>query len=328
MNLASIYEPIKHEMQQMSDSLTAIISDSTDPRIREITAVVQTTSGKMLRPALTLLSSKIASPHELPEHQPNLISLALSMELIHLASIVHDDVIDNTLSRRGQPSANALLGNNVSILLGDYLYSKALQHIAKCHHSEIFIHVCDAIHDMCEGELEQVNRRDCWDMSEKDYIAIISKKTAALFSISCRVGVLLGRSGSEIEIVLRDFGLHLGIAYQIADDCRDVLLEEDGLGKTPYQDLMAGDVTLPLLNIRKAANTAQRVDIENAYRTQIGGTCVDTLRGFAEATDALRASRDIALKHIKLARNRLSRLTDSVYRRSLSGLTDYIEKSL
>jgi geranylgeranyl pyrophosphate synthase len=320
MNPDRAYYPIAHEMQQVHDSLAHLITASSDPVVRQMSVPLLESTGKRLRPALVCLSAKIASNGRAGPGGEDLIRVAVAVELIHLASLIHDDVVDRTLVRRGRPSINAQVGSDVSILLGDYVYCKALRLISACASCKVFSRVCDAIHDMCEGELSQVCRRGQWEMPEQDYLAMVKKKTASLFSVSCGVGAMIGQASDEVEAGLSDFGLNLGIAYQIADDYRDILTGEAALGKPPGQDLRMGDVTLPLMQLRQGALRADRVPLDLAQGEPVDLTRLDTMRDLAEGGGAMNLTRETAHRYIDRAERLLDRMPESDSKACLRGL--------
>jgi geranylgeranyl pyrophosphate synthase len=328
MNPDRAYPPVAREMKQVQDCLAHMITASSDPVVRQMSTALLESTGKRLRPALVCLCAKIASNGNTEPCGEDLIRVAAAVELIHLASLIHDDVVDRTFVRRGRPSINAQLGNEISIVLGDYVYCKALRLISTCASCKVLARVCDAIHDMCEGELSQVCRRGHWELPEQDYIAMVKKKTASLFSVSCCVGAMIGQASDDVEAGLADFGLNLGIAYQIADDYRDVLTGEAALGKPPGQDLRMGDVTLPLMKLRQGALESQRVKMDLAEGSDVGMTSLDALRDLAESGGAMNLTRETAYHYIDRAERLLDRMPESDSKTCLRGLAGGVVRSL
>jgi len=322
MGLEHIYRPIASDMQGVKACLAASLAASSDPEVRRLCNGLQGLHGKMLRPALVCLCARIAGRSETSRWERDMISAAAAMELVHLASLIHDDIVDHTLRRRGQPSVKARFGDEISLLLGDLVYTQALRLISRCKHRGVFVRVCDAIHDMCEGELSQVRRRGRWDLSREDTIAVIRKKTASLFAVSCGLGVMVGRGSDDLDQVLTEFGMQLGTAYQIADDVRDVCEEEHTLGKPPQQDVYTGDVTLPLMDLREAAE-------KSGYRGQV--ICQDRetspmawLQAQRMDQTVLKVSRDAVRSHGQAAVNLLERIAPSAFKVTLIEITGYI----
>ena len=250
--------------------------------------------GKRLRPALVILAAKAVDPN-LTMVPNSVIETAAAMELIHLASLIHDDVVDGAELRRNLPTINAEMGSSVSIIFGDWIYAKALNLIGAVGSADLFRCICASIEAMCQGELHQVVQRHHWDLSEQEAIDIARKKTGALFQASCGAGAILAGSHAILQEHLKDYGLQLGIGYQLADDYRDIACDLQSLGKHPGQDAKAGDVTLPLLHWQRA-----------------GGR-----------REALEVTERQARHYLSEARGELTGLPDSIYRDSLLGLVDF-----
>jgi geranylgeranyl pyrophosphate synthase len=173
--------------------------------------------------------------------------VAAAVEIIHMASLVHDDLIDGAVVRHDRPSVHVRWGKRVSVAVGDYLCASAFRLVADCADPRLFAILGSQLCEMCDGEIQQVADRGDFTLSEHHCLAMIEKKTAALFSACCGTGAAAAASEPEACQALQEFGFQFGIAFQMLDDCRDLLADRGGLGKTPGQDLLAGDVTLPLL---------------------------------------------------------------------------------
>jgi octaprenyl-diphosphate synthase len=242
MKLQDHYKLIQTEMHAVHQKLARQyeISDSDlSPVLQEISRQ----QGKMLRPALVLLCGKLIS-----EIRSQHIDLAVMVELIHRASLLHDDVIDKAQLRRGQPSANALWGNAAAVLLGDFLLSRAFTLSAASHFDGAGQILCQAAQALCVGELKQNLMRGSWSLTEQDYFQIIEAKTAALFRCSCQLGAMAAGASAEQTRALSEFGFQYGLAFQIADDLRDILSTEKHEGKTLGTDLLEKKLTLPVIH--------------------------------------------------------------------------------
>ncbi|MHC4529253.1 MAG: polyprenyl synthetase family protein, partial [Planctomycetota bacterium] len=187
MELREIYQPIAEELETVEGFLAGSIQESRSLAIRSLSSFLLESPGKRIRPALVILCEKAASVggNGGGKHD-ELIRIATAMELIHMASLIHDDVLDSALIRRRRPSVNARWGDDVSIALGDYIYSRAFELIAKSRNPDVFACVSEAISAMCEGELTQVCQRDNLELSKDSYLAIVEKKTASLFAACCQ----------------------------------------------------------------------------------------------------------------------------------------------
>jgi len=325
MNLEQIYQPITDELKSVETLLVSSISESKNPSILEMSNSLLESPGKRMRPALVILSGKAASVGgNGSSNYDELIRIATAVELIHMASLIHDDVLDKATMRHNRPSTNARWGDDISIVLGDYVYSKAFELIGKCRNPDIFACISEAIYVMCEGELTQVCQRDNWDLSRESYIVIIKKKTASLFAAACQAGTITCNHGPDIQSALKGFGLNFGIAFQIMDDCKDITSEQTVLGKRPGQDVIVGDMTLPLLNMLDLVRSRQKEELKTMVENQIDETNVQTIRQMVIDSNALYKTQEAIASYINCAKEQLDILNDSEYKKSLSRLADYI----
>lgn len=325
MELDQIYQPIAEDLKAVEDFLVSSVKESKNRSILAMSDSLLESSGKRLRPALVLLSEKAASAGKNSNcERDQLIKLATAVELIHMASLIHDDVLDSATMRRNKPSINVKLGDDISIVFGDYIYSKAFELIGKCRNPDVFECICQAIYVMCEGELTQVCQRGNLDLSKDNYIAIVRKKTASLFAACCHSGTIIGNHSRAIQATLRDFGLNFGIAFQIIDDCKDIISEERVLGKHPGQDVVAGDMTLPLLNLLDVVGLTERREIDNILDLKIDKNSLRKIRKIFVNSKALGMTQKTVLYYIDQAKHGLDELENSDYKRSLDNLTDYI----
>lgn len=232
------------EMAQVEENLYRIMLDAEGPA-GEICAYLLKAGGKRLRPLLTLLSARCFSP-QIP---PPAITTAVAAELIHLASLIHDDIIDNADKRHGKLSLNARWGNKIAVLAGDYLFAKAFKILSQQGLYQVLELMIEAIEDMCNGEIEQALDSFNYDQEEESYYRKVRKKTGKLIAVCCQSGSLTGGAGAEEALCLRNYGLNLGYAFQIADDILDYTGQKETLGKPTGLDLAQGHLTLPLLNL-------------------------------------------------------------------------------
>lgn len=223
------------------------------PLISRIGRYISESGGKRIRPALLLLTSRLGSYQG--DHD---VLFASVFELIHTATLVHDDVIDEASVRRGRLSVNRRWGNHVTVLLGDYLYIKSMQMALTAKDIRYIQVLADITLKMIEGELVQAERNGRLEVSEEEYLDLIRRKTAFLFSGCCRVGGLLSRISDEQVEALTNYGLHLGMAFQIIDDILDLTGSQEALGKPVASDLREGKVTLPIIHLLAEGNAEQR----------------------------------------------------------------------
>ncbi|MGA7905710.1 MAG: polyprenyl synthetase family protein, partial [Terrimicrobiaceae bacterium] len=213
-----------------------------DPAVEGYVSYVCEKGGKRLRPVLALLaggaSGQITSGH---------VDLAVIVEMMHVATLVHDDIMDGAELRRDQPTANAKWGSSISVLLGDCLFAHALRLATSFSNNAICRRIADAASEVCSGEIIQTQRRYDLKLSTTDYYRIIEMKTAALFAVACELGAFISEASPTVIGALRNFGLRIGTAYQIYDDCLDFAGTEEETGKTLGTDIRKGKFTLPVL---------------------------------------------------------------------------------
>lgn len=213
--------------------------------------------GKRFRPMILILATKLCG-YEGDRHIP----LASVIEFIHTASLLHDDVVDDAEIRRGNASANALWGSEASVLVGDFLFSKSFSLMVGDGDLRVLQVISGAATQLAEGEMQELINTSDLSLAEDRYIWIVTRKTAALISAACRVGAILGGVGLEKEASLGDFGLNLGIAFQLVDDTLDYISDEKEFGKTIGIDLRDGKVTLPLIHTLRKCNPQERTQLE------------------------------------------------------------------
>lgn len=241
LSLNNLYHSILNDLDKVEKELELFI-DSPNKLISEIGSYIFQNSGKKIRPALLLLCSKLFGY----KGNENILMSAL-IETIHAASLIHDDIIDNSDVRRGRESIHSRWGPNITVLLGDFLYIKALGYSLHSQHGQITKILTDISARMIEGELNEYYRSGNLDLAEEDYLDIIDKKTASLFGASCQIGGILGNASDEEEHSLVEYGTNLGMSFQIIDDLLDFTGDEKVLGKPVFSDLSEGRITLPLI---------------------------------------------------------------------------------
>lgn len=325
MQLKEIYQPIRKELNQVEEVIKASLSEARDLSILKVNRFLLESGGKRMRPALVILSAKASNGKVDSPVNTQLINVASSIELIHMASLIHDDVIDHSERRHNNPTVNSRWGMDVSITLGDYLYSLAFELISNCGNTDILSCISLATKSMCEGELSQVVERDNLSLLKDRYLMIIKKKTASLFAASCEVGAISAHSSRSLQSALRQYGLNFGIAFQMVDDYLDLMGGEGSLGKAPGQDINVGEVTLPLLNLLKSSDKNQRSRLKEMLKSKDGNS-LERIREELLCSGAHLYTRRISSSYVNLAKDKLKELKDSEYRRCLLGLGDFILK--
>ncbi|MBN1359029.1 MAG: polyprenyl synthetase family protein [Sedimentisphaerales bacterium] len=313
-------------MEAVEERLAGVLGEARDPCVREIVDFLLEAPGKRIRPALVVLSAEAASASRADgfgESERVWVDVATAVELIHMASLVHDDLIDAATVRHHRSSINARWGGPVSIALGDYLCSKAFQLATACENPRLLAVLGSGLSAMCEGELVQVYGRRDLDVSESDCLAVAEKKTAALFGACCGVGAVAADADPMTRSALQQFGLHIGIAFQILDDCRDLLSDQQRLGKRPAQDLLAGDATLPVVHL---LGYCRREGLEG---TGSGGFTLEgidlaRIRELFHLSGGDARIRRLVGSHLSRAKQQLQRLAVSDFAQALARFADCI----
>jgi geranylgeranyl pyrophosphate synthase len=321
MRLKEIYQPIEKELDAVERVLKDSLGSSRHKSILEINNYLLNARGKRLRPALVILSAKATLSHKPSTINHQLIKVASAIELIHMASLIHDDVIDHACLRQNKPTINSKYGQEASIAMGDYLYSIGFELVSSCNNPDILSCIASATKAMCEGELIQVCERDNLDLLKKRYVIIAKKKTASLFVASCQAGAMLISSSPRIQNSLKGYGLNFGIAFQIIDDYLDLIGQQKDLGKTPGADFKMGELTLPVLNLLTQTKDRNRL-ISLIKQQGSPGAFKELKQRFINSRALLKTKEDVCL-YVREAKKELDRLKDSCFKQSLFNLTDH-----
>jgi octaprenyl-diphosphate synthase len=285
--------------------------------IRTVANYIIDSGGKRLRPALLLLAAKACGAHGPAKHE-----LAAVIEFIHTATLLHDDVVDESSLRRGRNTANAEFGNAASVLVGDFLYSRAFQMMVGVGSLRVMSVLADATNIIAEGEVLQLLNIHDADTDEESYLRVIRYKTAKLFQAATQLGAILGASTPEVESALADYGMHLGTAFQLVDDVLDYSGDFHETGKNLGDDLAEGKPTLPLIYAMRAGNDEERAVIRQAI--EHGGKAdLDLVVAAIRRVGALDYARSRARAEADIAIARLERLSGSVCRDSLLQLASF-----
>lgn len=277
-----------------------------------------TNQGKQLRPVLVALSGG-ATGRTTDDH----VMAAVIIEMIHLATLVHDDVMDEARIRRGRLTLAANWGSEISVLLGDCLFAHALKLAASFPTPEICRAVATATNTVCSGEILQTQRRRNIELSRAEYFKVLQMKTGELFALSCDLGAFLSAADPVQRAALRNYGLALGTAYQVYDDCLDLFGSETAAGKSLGTDLAKGKLTLPVLLALESATPVERARIESIIRDWEPQN-INTLLGMLHDHRTLEGSRAVVHQYLQSARQTLAALPDSDSRLSLGALADYL----
>ena len=310
----------------LGDDLTAcnhaIIArmDSSVPLIPQLAAHIVAAGGKRLRPLLTLASARLCGYAGGDRH----INLAATVEFIHTATLLHDDVVDESALRRGRASANAIFGNQASVLVGDFLFARAFQMMVSDGSLRVLDILARAAATIAEGEVLQLATQNDLSTSDARYLEVIQGKTAALFAAACQVGAVIADRPEADERALADYGMALGIAFQLVDDALDYAADEAVLGKTVGDDFREGKITLPVLVAFHAGDPTEqafwRRTIEASEQTASDQATALTL---IARHGAIRATLDRAARFADDAKHALDIFPDSDLRQALLAVADF-----
>jgi len=304
---------VEQEFERQAQSNIQVIAYISD--------YLRRSGGKRVRPALTILSNYAAGGDGSNESS---IRMATVMEFLHTATLVHDDIIDKAEKRRNRPSINSEFGNQTAVLMGDWLYMSAFE-TSLAERSLPILDILTAVtRRMTEGELLQLTLLGRTDTSEAQYFDVIARKTAYLFSACCEIGALLGGATAEQQARLRDYGMNLGIAFQLIDDLLDFTSTEDVLGKPAGADLVEGKISLPLILLLQH-QPEMRLPIQTVISE--GGYVSVSRRSLLEALDrtgTLALARERAIEYAEAARDSLKDLNPTPYAQALSAIPSYI----
>ncbi|WP_420554595.1 octaprenyl diphosphate synthase [Neptuniibacter marinus] len=293
---------------------------SNVPLVEKIGHYIVESGGKRIRPLLVLLAANAAG-YQGTAH----ISLAAIIEFIHTATLLHDDVVDNSDLRRGKDTANAKWGNAPSVLVGDFLYSRAFQILVDIGSMEIMSVISNATNVIAEGEVLQLLNTKNPDTTEEAYMQVILGKTAMLFEAATEAGAILAESTTDEREALRLYGLHLGIAFQLIDDVMDYLSTAEEMGKNVGDDLAEGKATLPLIHAMRTGTEEQRLLVRQAIRKG-GLDDLQPIMNIVKETGAIEYTQEKAQTEADAAIDALSALPDSSFKETLIQLANIAVK--
>lgn len=316
----TILSPVTLELALVEERLLQDIGGDVE-LISEIIRYVLKSGGKRVRPALLLLSAKLCGYCGGSRN----IDLAVVAEYMHAATLIHDDIIDRADKRRGLPSANNAWGPQISVLAGDFLYARSLQMLVADGDLAVMRAFADATVKMIEGEVREVQMAGNLDLTYNEYLNIIMLKTAALISVACRTGALIAGRPAEEVAALTEFGLNLGIGFQLVDDALDFVAEEYRLGKPVGNDFKEGKTTFPILHVMRTGSEADQSRIrELAAQETIGESDMAEVKAIVERYGAVTATMELVRTYLKKAKASLGSFPDSAAKRSLVLMVDFI----
>ncbi len=312
------YKLVEADIRKVRDLIQSQLTGRTNS-VAELFQMFDGCSGKMIRPVLLLLAGRcfgeITNAH---------ITAAAIIEMIHNATLLHDDVIDDGQKRRGLPTVNSIKGNETAVLMGDFLLSRASQLCAALE-PHIYKKISDITAQVCEGELEQIAQKKNWQLSQQQYLDIITDKSASLFGGSCFLGADLAGADREEINALANFGLNAGIAFQIADDLTDIVGTEDDTGKTLGRDMDANKLTLPVIHLLTSVEAENRKNILDKLADFTNNK--NDLLGILASRGSIDYVRGIIAEYISTAVNCLTPIKDCDAKEALHKIAGLIEES-
>jgi geranylgeranyl pyrophosphate synthase len=293
--VSPVFRPIEADLTLVEQRL-AEAAGHPHPVVRAVLEDVLLAAGKRLRPAVTIACGRVFGKATAPLH-----AMAAAVEFLHTATLIHDDVVDQTASRRGEPTLYSVVGTSVALLAGDYLFAQAAATASETNNLRIIRLFADAVRTLCAGQIDETSRSDTerYELDRVAYYRTIEAKTAALFVLACESGAILGEASSAQAEALRCYGHSLGLAFQIVDDILDLVGEEEALGKPVGSDLRQGVLTLPVIYLREEIPTAilDAAFADNGERE----SAIGAISGLARTSRAIERSYAEARDHVAAA---------------------------
>lgn len=285
--------------------------------INQLGFYIVNSGGKRLRPLITVLGARALGIKNNDHH-----TLAAIIEFIHTATLLHDDVVDESTMRRGRETANAVFGNQASVLVGDFLYSRAFQMMVGLKRMTVMDILSDATNRIAQGEVMQLMNCNDPNTTEESYLEVIYSKTARLFEAATQLAAVVTDQPAHIEKAMQDYGKHLGTAFQLVDDVLDYVASEDDMGKKAGDDLSEGKPTLPLLHAMWNASPKNAKLIRSAIENSDGMANFDTILALMHQTGSIEYTQNKAIEEANMAKAALSLIPDSQYKEALLGLAE------
>lgn len=321
MPSSQLFGPVASDFKAINELIESSLH-SRVPLVAEIAAYLVQAGGKRLRPLLVLLAARSCG-----DSSPHPVKLAVAIEFLHTAMLLHDDVVDESTLRRGRRTANAEWGNAASVLVGDFLHSRAFELMVELGNIDVMALISKATNGIAEGEVQQLTLLKNTSTSEADYLEVIYRKTALLFEVSAESGAVLGGASASEAAAYREYGRHLGLAFQLMDDWLDYEGSAQELGKNTGDDLAEGKVTLPIILALKAAGASDRRILEQAI-TQPGSVAFEDVRCIAERCGGIETTKHRAAAEASLAESALQGLPDSACKSQMIRLSQFaVERS-
>lgn len=320
MELGKIYQPIGRDLVKVKEEIKKQlwIENGFAKKVMED---IIASPGKLLRPAMALLAFSAGNNNK--ENKEKMIKIASVIELIHTATLIHDDVIDETTLRRHKTTLHSKWGDKISVLFGDCLFSRSFTMLTQLHYPEIVNALANTMNIICEGEWKQISRAYDWDLSEEDYLLIIKQKTANLFSFSCLCGTHLGKVAANETKALVSYGLNFGIAFQMIDDCLDFVGDERVMGKSLGSDLRGGKVTLPLIYLLSAIPEEVRKKVIEFISSEQNNVVTFLIKEILQEYQVMPCCLKRIMQYMERAKQEAKKIRNVSIKRTLIDICDY-----
>ncbi|MGD9842327.1 MAG: octaprenyl diphosphate synthase [Steroidobacteraceae bacterium] len=321
MSLDSIKNPVTQELLAVDGVIRARLASDV-VLVNQVAEYIIQSGGKRVRPLLAILVGKACAQPNDGHNNARLASTAAIVEFIHTATLLHDDVVDGSSLRRGRDTANAVWGNQASVLVGDYLYSRAFEMMVELNSMRVMDVMASATNKIAEGEVLQLMNANDPDTTETRYFEVIYRKTAKLFEAGAQIAAIMAAVSPAQEQAMAHYGKHLGTAFQLLDDALDYSASSADMGKNLGDDLAEGKPTLPLIHALQHANPAQQQLIRNAIENG-GLDSIEQVTQIIESTGGLAYTHRLARQEADLAIEALAALPDSAYKTALRELAEF-----
>ncbi len=321
MSLDSIKQPVIAELASVDQVIRARLASDV-VLVNQVAEYIIQSGGKRVRPLVAVLAGKACTLTGNSLSDERLASTAAVVEFIHTATLLHDDVVDGSELRRGQDTANAVWGNQASVLVGDYLYSRAFEMMVELGSMRVMDVMASATNKIAEGEVLQLMNAHDPDTTEERYFEVIYRKTAKLFEAGAQIAAIVAKADAAHEQALAQYGKYLGTAFQLVDDVLDYRASAEEMGKNLGDDLAEGKPTLPLIYALKHGTTEQQQVIRTAIENG-GLDSIADVTQIIESTGGLEYTARLARQQTELAIASLAALPDSIYKKALAGLAEF-----
>ena len=318
MILAKTYKYLKKDLDIIETSLNQAIQ-AEHPILRKASTQLLKAGGKRIRPVFVLLSGQMGN-YDINSFK----TVAVSLELIHMATLVHDDVVDNSELRRGESTVKHLYGNRVAMYTGDYILARALESITALEDPKIHRLLSKTLVEVCVGEIEQIKFKYCWDQQLRDYLRRIKRKTALLIATSCKLGAIAGGTSEKEATILYQYGYYIGMSYQILDDILDFTSTKKELGKPTASDLLQGNVTLPVLFAMRDESFNHLLRETFVNPESVIESDFDELLSMLKKTNAIEESYNLSERYLNKALEALDKLPNHKSKQMLQGIAGSI----